>query len=153
MTTIGTARVATSAVEARTLWLLTDSDQVTANPDRQWTDAARTARTLADGGYRPPARLPIPVIGRRGIAAAEALTYNQLAGRQISEHDRKVILELARVMSGGGRRGNRGRRAAPPGARARGLPAAAGGAADPRSHPPHAQDRQAAAELGDWLDA
>ena len=101
MTTIGTARVATSAVEARTLWLLTDTDQVTANPDRQWTDAARTARTLADGGYRPPARLPIPVIGRRGIAAAEALTYNQLAGRQISEHDRKVILELARVMSGG----------------------------------------------------
>jgi 3-hydroxyacyl-CoA dehydrogenase len=101
ITTIGTARVATSAVEARGLWLLTAADQVTANPDRQWTDAARTARTLADGGYRAPAHLPIPVLGRRGIAAAEALTYNQLAGRQISEHDRKVVLELARVMSGG----------------------------------------------------
>jgi 3-hydroxyacyl-CoA dehydrogenase len=101
ITTIGTARVATSAVEARGLWLLTAADQVTANPDRQWTDAARTARTLADGGYRAPARLPIPVLGRRGIAAAEALTYNQLAGRQISEHDRKIVLELARVMSGG----------------------------------------------------
>jgi 3-hydroxyacyl-CoA dehydrogenase len=45
--------------------------------------------------------VPIPVLGRRGIAVAEALTYNQLAGRQISEHDRKIILELARVMSGG----------------------------------------------------
>jgi 3-hydroxyacyl-CoA dehydrogenase len=101
ITMIGTARVATSAVEARTLWLLTGADQITANPDRQWTDAARTARTLADGGYRSPARLPIPVLGRRGIAAAEALTYNQLAGRQISEHDRKVVIELARVMSGG----------------------------------------------------
>jgi 3-hydroxyacyl-CoA dehydrogenase len=101
ITTIGTARVATSAVEARGLWLLTAADQVTANPDRQWTDAARTARTLADGGYRAPARLPIPVLGRRGIAAAEALTYNQLASRQISEHDRKIVLELARVMSGG----------------------------------------------------
>ena len=101
ITTIGTARVATSAVEARTLWLLTEADQVTANADRQWTDAARTARTLADGGYRAPARLPIPVLGRRGIAAAEALTYNQLSGRQISEHDRKIVLELARVVSGG----------------------------------------------------
>jgi 3-hydroxyacyl-CoA dehydrogenase len=101
ITTIGTARVATSAAEARALWLLTDADQVTANPDRQWTDAARTARTLADVGYRPPARSPIPVLGRRGIAAAEALTYNQLAGRQISEHDRRVVIELARVMSGG----------------------------------------------------
>lgn len=101
ITTIGTARVAISAVEARALWLLTEADQVTANPDRQWTDAARTARTIADGGYRAPARLPIPVLGRRGIAAAEALTFNQLSGRQISEHDRKIVLELARVMSGG----------------------------------------------------
>jgi 3-hydroxyacyl-CoA dehydrogenase len=101
ITTIGTARVATSAAEARALWLLTEADQISANPDRQWTDAARTARTMADGGYRPPARRPIPVLGRRGIAAAEALTYNQLAGRQISAHDRKVVIELARVMSGG----------------------------------------------------
>ena len=101
ITTIATSRVATSAAEARALWLLGDADQVTADPDRQWTGAARTARTLADAGYRPPARLPIPVLGRRGIAAAAALSYNQLVGRQISEHDRRVVLELAGVMSGG----------------------------------------------------
>jgi 3-hydroxyacyl-CoA dehydrogenase len=100
-TTVATARVATSAAEARDLWLLTDADRITADPDRQWADAARVARTLADAGHRPPARLPIPVLGRRGIAAAEALTFNQLLGRQISEHDRRVALELARVMSGG----------------------------------------------------
>ena len=41
------------------------------------------------------------MLGRRGIAAAEALTYNQLLARQMSEHDRRVVLELARVMSGG----------------------------------------------------
>jgi 3-hydroxyacyl-CoA dehydrogenase len=40
-------------------------------------------------------------VGRRGIAAAEALTFNQLGGGYLSEHDRKVVLELARVMSGG----------------------------------------------------
>ncbi len=101
ITTIGMAKVATSAAEARPLWLLREVDQVTANPDRQWTDAVRVARTLADTGYRPPAPNSIRVLGRRGIAAAEALTYNQLVARQISEHDRKIVLELAGVMSGG----------------------------------------------------
>jgi 3-hydroxyacyl-CoA dehydrogenase len=100
-TTVAMAKVATSAFEAQELMILTACDQVTADPDRQWTDAARIARTLADAGYRPPAPLPIPVLGRRGMAAAEALSYNQLVARQISQHDRRVVLELARVMSGG----------------------------------------------------
>ncbi|HET8570288.1 MAG TPA: 3-hydroxyacyl-CoA dehydrogenase/enoyl-CoA hydratase family protein [Candidatus Limnocylindria bacterium] len=100
-TTIAFARVATSAVEARELGLLTDCDAVTANAERQWADAARTARQLAEQGHAPPGDTLIRVLGRRGIAAAEALSYNQLAGRQISEHDRRIVMELARVMSGG----------------------------------------------------
>ena len=98
---IATATVATSAWEARELLFLVEADPITADPDRQWTDARRTARWLADAGHRPPGDTRIPVLGRRGIAAAEALSYNQLVGRQISEHDRKLVLELARVMSGG----------------------------------------------------
>lgn len=98
---IATATVATSAWEARDLLLLGEADQVTADPDRQWADAARTARTIADGGYRPPGDARFPVLGRRGIAAAESLSYNQLVARQISEHDRTLLLELASVMSGG----------------------------------------------------
>ena len=100
-TTIAFARVATSAVEARELGLLTDCDAVTANAERQWADAACTARQLAEQGHAPPGDTLIRVLGRRGIAAAEALSYNQLAGRQISEHDRRIVMELARVMSGG----------------------------------------------------
>ncbi len=100
-TGIATARVAMGAADAREYLLLRDCDPTTADPDRQWTDAVRTARDLAEGGYRPPGETRIPVLGRRGIAAAESLTYNQLVGRQISEYDRRVVLELARVMSGG----------------------------------------------------
>ncbi len=98
---IATARVSTSAEEARSLGLIGRADLVTADPDRQWSDAAATTRHLAEVGYRPPADLPFPVVGRRGIAAAEALTYNQLLGRQMSEHDRTIVLALAAVMSGG----------------------------------------------------
>ena len=99
--TIAFARVATSAEEARSWGLFTPADLVTADPDRQWADAAATARHLAEAGYHPPLARSIPVVGRRGSAAAEALTFNQLGGGYLSEHDRKVVLELARVMSGG----------------------------------------------------
>jgi 3-hydroxyacyl-CoA dehydrogenase len=95
------ARVSTSAAEAFDLGLLQPGDLVTADPDRQWADAARQARALAETGYRPPAERPIPVLGRRGVAAAGSLTFNQLAGHQLSEHDRTVVMELARVMAGG----------------------------------------------------
>lgn len=100
-TGVATARVAMGAPDAREYLLLRACDPITADPDRQWTDAVRTARGLADDGYRPPSETRIPVLGRRGIAAAEALSYNQLVARQISEHDRTIALELARVMSGG----------------------------------------------------
>lgn len=100
-TGVATARVSMGAPDARGYLLLRDCDPITADPDRQWADAVRTARALAEDGYRPPGETRIPVLGRRGIAAAEALTYNQLVARQMSEHDRKVVLTLARVMSGG----------------------------------------------------
>ena len=41
------------------------------------------------------------MLGRRGVAAAESLTFNQVAGHQMSAHDRTVVMELARVMAGG----------------------------------------------------
>ena len=98
---IATARVSTSAEEARTMGLIGPGDLVSADPDRQWADAAASARHLAEAGYQPPADLPFPVVGRRGTAAAEALTYNQLLARQMSEHDRTIVIALAQVMSGG----------------------------------------------------
>ncbi len=101
LTTIALARVATSAAEAVELGILLASDPVTADPDRQWAAAAATARHMAEVGYRPPADAPIRVVGRRGIAAAETLTYNELKAGRMTEHDRTVVMALARVMSGG----------------------------------------------------
>jgi 3-hydroxyacyl-CoA dehydrogenase len=99
--TMALARVATSAEEAVAIGLLSPLDLVTPDPDRQWADAVATARHLADAGYRPPADTPIRVVGRRGMAAADSLTYNEILARHMSEHDRTVVLALARTMSGG----------------------------------------------------
>jgi len=99
--TVAGARVSTGAEDARDLGFLGPEDPATADPDRQWADARALARLLAEAGYRPPVEAGVRVLGRRGIAAAEALTYNELAAGRISEHDRRVALELARVLSGG----------------------------------------------------
>ncbi len=99
--TMALARVATSAEEAVAIGLLSPLDLVTADPERQWADAVATARHLADAGYRPPADVPIRVVGRRGMATADSLTYNEVLARHMSEHDRTVVLALARTMSGG----------------------------------------------------
>src|SRR4029450_6760610 len=60
------ARVSTSAAEAFDLGLLQPGDLVTADPDRQWADAARQARALAEAGCRPPGERPVPGGGGGG---------------------------------------------------------------------------------------
>ncbi len=98
---IATAKVSTSAADARRLGLLRPQDGTSADPDRVVADAVTVARALAETGYRPSLERPIRVLGRRGIAAAESLTHNQLAGGYVSAYDRELAVALARVMCGG----------------------------------------------------
>lgn len=99
--TIALAKVSTSAEEARELGLLKESDRITMNADRLLLAARATARYLADQGYAPPPDAPIRVMGRKGIAATEAILYNLRTGQQISDHDLLVARRLAHVMCGG----------------------------------------------------
>jgi len=98
---IATAKVSTGARDARRMGLLRGEDGVSADPDRVVADALTVGRALLETGYRPPLERSVRVLGRRGIAAAESLTHNQLAGRYISGYDRELALALARVMCGG----------------------------------------------------
>ena len=56
--TIAMAKVSTSARDARELGFLDRADLLTADPDRQWLDAARAARRIAESGFRPPKERP-----------------------------------------------------------------------------------------------
>jgi 3-hydroxyacyl-CoA dehydrogenase len=100
--TIGMAKVATSAEEARDLGFLRAQDTWSMNGDHRVADAKDLALGLARAGFEP--RRPdqaIPVMGRAGFALADSVLFNMQEGRYVSEHDRKVGRELARILSGG----------------------------------------------------
>src|SRR5882762_439407 len=100
--TIATARVATSAEEAREIGILKKLDRISMNKDRQIKDAKEAVIELADAGYTMPVQATnIKVQGRTGQALFLAGLQGMLMGRYISEHDAKVAKWIANVMCGG----------------------------------------------------
>jgi 3-hydroxyacyl-CoA dehydrogenase len=99
--TVGLAKVATSAVEARELGFLEEHDLVTLDADHQLAAAKREVLDLADA-YTPPVReASVYAAGRPVLAALElAVQTLQWAG-QAGEHDGVVARHLARVLCGG----------------------------------------------------
>lgn len=99
--TIGLAKVARSAFEAKELLFLRPDDGVTMNRDRLLADAKARALAMARD-YRPPAppeeiRLPGPT-----ARSALDLAVRDLAKKgQATPHDVVVAGHLARVLSGG----------------------------------------------------
>ena len=99
--TIGMAKVAASAEEARDLGFLAAADAWSMNGQHRVTAAKALVLALARAGHAPTPPAPLPVMGRGGSALIESALYNMLEGRFISEHDRKIGGEIARVLSGG----------------------------------------------------
>ncbi|WP_421891994.1 3-hydroxyacyl-CoA dehydrogenase NAD-binding domain-containing protein [Marinoscillum sp.] len=99
---IATAKVATSAHEARGMDILTASDRITLNRARLLADAKERVLELADAGYtQPKERTDIKVHGRTSMAMFDAGITGMKYGAYISEHDAKIAKKLAWVMSGG----------------------------------------------------
>jgi len=99
--TIGMAKVAKSAFEAKELAFFRDADGVTMNRDRLLADAKARALAMAED-YRPPAppediRLP----GQTAKTALELAVRNLTLQGQATPHDAVVADGLARVLSGG----------------------------------------------------
>jgi 3-hydroxyacyl-CoA dehydrogenase len=100
--TIALAKVSTSAVEAKTLRLLSDSDAITMNRERVLTDAKSEARRLADAGYTTPMpRTDIPAPGETVLATLKLGVHLMREGNYISDHDVKIARHVANVLCGG----------------------------------------------------
>jgi 3-hydroxyacyl-CoA dehydrogenase len=99
---IATAKVSTSAAEAKGLGYLRSSDEVTLNRARLIADAKRKAIELADAGYvQPVQRKDIKVLGKTALAAFSAGVTGMRYGNYISDHDAKIANKLGFIMAGG----------------------------------------------------
>ena len=100
--TIATAKVATSAHEARSLGFLSSSDRITMNRERVLTDAKARALELVGAGYEPPVmRTNIPAPGESILAALKMGVYLMRQGGYISDHEQKMGIKIAEVLCGG----------------------------------------------------
>ena len=100
--TIATAKVATSAHEARGLGFLTDSDRITMNRERVLSDAKARALELARAGYEPPQpRKDIPAPGESLLAALKMGVHLMRQGDFITDYEVKLGGKIAEVLCGG----------------------------------------------------
>ncbi|MDX1637478.1 MAG: 3-hydroxyacyl-CoA dehydrogenase/enoyl-CoA hydratase family protein [Balneolaceae bacterium] len=99
--TMGMAEVSSSAAEAREYGFLNPSDVITMNRDLLLTTAKQEARTMAEGGYRPPLEPKITVMGRQGLSGLKLMLYIMHESGWITDYDKVVAEKLAWVMSGG----------------------------------------------------
>jgi 3-hydroxyacyl-CoA dehydrogenase len=100
--TIAMARVSRSAIEARDLGFLRETDPVTMNRDRLIEDAKQTALAMVREGYiQPHPRTDIPVLGEPALSTIKLGIHMMVRGGFISEYDAKVATRLASVITGG----------------------------------------------------
>ncbi|MFY1832085.1 3-hydroxyacyl-CoA dehydrogenase/enoyl-CoA hydratase family protein [Myxococcus fulvus] len=98
---IGTAKVATSAEEAREAGFLTQADGISANRDFLLSDAKARVLGMADAGFRAPRPSRFRLGGPSGYATIDMMLYDMEMNGQVSAHDRKIGQKLARVLTGG----------------------------------------------------
>ncbi len=100
--TVGMAKVATSAKEARELGFLRPWDKVTIQRDFLVKDAKTTVLAMNMEGYEPPRpRTDIVVPGRSEFSTFAYALYAMRVAGQISEYDELLGKKIAFVMTGG----------------------------------------------------
>ena len=97
---IGTAKVATSAEQARSMGFLGPDDGITMNRDRLLADAKQRALEMIDG-YEPPEPHTYVLPGDSGFTALELAVKDLALSGQATPHDVVVTRELARILTGG----------------------------------------------------
>ena len=97
---MATGRVSESALDARSIGLLRETDRITMSRDRLLADAqARVLDLAAD--YLPPAPEPIAVLGDAALGNLRFQAQEWRDAGRATGHDIRVAQELALVLAGG----------------------------------------------------
>jgi 3-hydroxyacyl-CoA dehydrogenase len=99
--TIAMAKVGTSAKESCALGFLNPADRITMDRDDLIEAAKWHALGLARSDYQPSRNRKIKVAGTTGFGTLAATLWDMEQSNQISAHDRKIALGLAKILSGG----------------------------------------------------
>jgi len=96
---VATAKVSTSAREARGLGFLSHSDEITMNRERVLSEAKARALELVRAGYEPPQpRTDIPAPGENILAALKMGVHLMRQAEYISDHEVKIATKVAEVL-------------------------------------------------------
>jgi 3-hydroxyacyl-CoA dehydrogenase len=98
--TIGMAKVAKSAAEAKDFLILREGDGITMNRDRLLADAKARALAMVEG-YAPPDKVEVALPGATARAALEMAVDGLRLKGTATAHDQVVARQLAVVLSGG----------------------------------------------------
>jgi len=99
--TIGMAKVATSAEEAKQLGFLGGDTRIVMNRDQLIAEAKKTVLDMAAENYQAPPRAKIYAAGERALSAMRIAIFSMVSGKYISEYDAKIGDKLAQVLCGG----------------------------------------------------
>jgi 3-hydroxyacyl-CoA dehydrogenase len=98
---IGLVKVATSAVEARQMKILADSDRIVVNRDYLLAEAKQTVLHMVQEDYRPPVPQKIYAAGRDAYAALLVMLYQLNEGGYATDYDVVIGKKLGRILTGG----------------------------------------------------
>jgi 3-hydroxyacyl-CoA dehydrogenase len=98
---IGTAKVATSAVEAREIGFLSSCDRVVLNRDHLLAEAKKEVLNMVATGHTAPIPEKIYAAGRDGLAALKVGIYMFQEGKFFTDHEALIVNKAAHVMTGG----------------------------------------------------
>jgi 3-hydroxyacyl-CoA dehydrogenase len=100
--TVATAKVSTSAFEARNLGFLSQGDTIVMNRERLLTDAKERALEMVRAGYRPPVmRTDVPAPGENILATLKLGIHLMRQAEFITEYEVKIGHKVAEVLCGG----------------------------------------------------
>jgi 3-hydroxyacyl-CoA dehydrogenase len=103
---IATAKVSTSAADARANGFLGPKDRIVFNRDHLLGEAKRDILKMLDDGYAPPVKRKIKVMGQAAQGMAAAQISDMRSGQFISDYDAFLAKRIAYVLSGGDVRDN-----------------------------------------------
>lgn len=99
--TIGTAKVATSAAEAKAFGFLRPTDGISMNEKFLVYDAKATALAMAQEGYHSPEKRKVMAAGQPVLSALTLGLYLWKEGGQITDYEFHIGKKLAWVLTGG----------------------------------------------------